>query len=271
MMEPCPKCSGPPVAIETATAAQSIELIVVCGCGVRWTMSGLTVEDALAVADDALRQSAWTGSTHAARGLFLELANRTDDAYQTYATALRCSGKFDRAFCYERRAAYEAHRGWLRNALYSLQEAVLADKRASGARVKTYMEALAKLEPHVPADRTARARELELPPGIGAKNELGEPLTDDVIEIERLVRSERWDDVVAALKALPPNHLVDAIGFASRAVDLAPRAAAIAIQEVVVHAYVIWASWSTSGAEGLARTAEVDRERGRLRGLQTDW
>ena len=73
---------------------------------------------------------------------------------------------------------------------------------------------------------------------------------------------------MTALKALPPNHLVDAIGFASRAADRAPRPAAIEIQELVVQAYMIWASWSTTGGEGTARNAEVDRERDRHRDLQ---
>lgn len=245
-------------------------MIVRCSCGVQWTIRKLTTSEALALADDVLRQSFWTGSTHAARGLFIELAGRADDAYEEYATALRCEGKFDRAFCHERRAAFEAHHGWLRNALHSLQEALAADRRASSARVAGYEATIAKLEPHVPPDRTARARELEIPPGFGAKNELGEPLTEDVIEIERLSRAERWADVITALRALPPDHLVDAIGFASRAADRAPRLDAIAIQELVVQAYVIWASWSTSGGEGMARTAEVERERGRLRDLQNE-
>jgi tetratricopeptide (TPR) repeat protein len=233
---------------------------------VYWTARGLNFQDALIECAWTLSQSHWRGATHAARGLLLEAQGDVDAAYEAYTTALQCDDKFDRAFCYERRAYYEAARGWLRNALYSLQEALLADKRASGARVQTYQAALAKLEPLTPPDRTARTRELEIPAGFRARNELGEPLADDVIEIERLIRAQRWADVVTAAKALEPQKLVDAIRYLSRAVDFAPNA--IALQELVVQAYEMWASWSTSGAEGISRTAEVERERARLRSLR---
>ena len=114
------------------------------------------------------------------------LAGRADDAYEEYATALRCKDTFDRAFCHERRAALEAQHGWLRNALHSLEEALAADRRASSARVAAYEATIANLEPHVPRERARVPASTELPSGFGAKNELGEPLTDDVIEIERL-------------------------------------------------------------------------------------
>lgn len=266
-MQRCPKCSNPPLVVETATAqAHSADLTFVCECGITWTAHGSSFEEALTECEWTLHHHRWRGATHAARGLFLELLGRVDEAYETYSTALACSDKFDRAFCFERRATYEAAHGWARNALFSMQQAIIADKKAGGARMKQYQDILAKIEPHVPPDRTPRARELELPPGFGAKNELGEPLTDDVIEIERLIRAERWDDVVKAAKALEPQKLVDAIGFLSRAVDRAPNA--VELQELVVQAYTIWASWSTSGAEGIARTAELDRERARLRSIR---
>ena len=257
--------------VETATAyEQRADLTFQCSCGVHWTAVGLTFADALTACEWTLEHNRMRGATHAARGLFLELLGRADEAYETYSTAIRCNDKFDRAFCHERQSAYEATHGWLRNALYSLQEALLADKRASSARVKAYEEALAKLEPHVPPDRTPRARELERPPGFGERNMYGEPLTEDVIGVLSLIRAERWDEVIAAAKALEPSRLLDVSGHLSRAVDSAPRPIAIALQELVVHAAVIWASWSTSGAEGMSRTAELDVERARLRDLQTD-
>lgn len=268
-MVQCPKCSGEPEVVETATAnAQTADLTLVCSCSVRWTVTGLSFDDALALCDHVLRQRYWVGATHAARGLFLEMLGRADEAYETYATAGRTDGKFDRAFCHERRAGYEAQHGWLRNALHSLHEALAADRRASGARVAMYESAIAGLAPIVPKDRSARDRELEIPAGFGAKNEFGHALTEDVIEVERLIRAERWTDAIAAAKALEPNHLIDAIGYMSRGVELAPRVHAIALQELVVLAYVIYASGSSSGGEGLARTADVERERARLRDLQ---
>lgn len=267
----CPKCSGEAERVESATAhVQTADLVLVCSCGVQWTQTGLSFEDALAVCDHALRQRYWVGATHAARGLFLELTGRADEAYETYAIAGRCDDKFDRAFCHERRAGYEAQHGWLRNALHSLQEALDADRRASGARVPMYEAAIAGLDPRVPNDRSRRDRELEIPAGFGAKNEYGHPLSDDVIEVERLIRAERWIDAIAAAKALEPYHLVDAIRYLSRATELAPREHAIALQELVVLAYVMNASWSSSGAEGIARSAEVERERQRLSDLQRD-
>lgn len=270
-MDACPKCSGAPEVVETATAhGETADLTLVCSCGIRWTITGLSYADALALCDDVARQRYWVGATHAARGLFLEMLGRADEAYETYALAGRCDGKFDRAFCHERRAGYEAQRGWLRNALHSLQEAVAADRRASGARVEMYEAAIAGLDPIVPKDRSRRDRELEIPAGVGAKNEFGHPLTEDVIGVERLIRAERWTDAIVAAKALEPNHLVDAIGYLTRATELAPREHAIAIQELVVLAYVMNASWSTSGGEGIARTAEVERARERLRDLQRD-
>ena len=284
----CPKCSSEPVAIETATVRideQRVDLVLRCSCSVHWSVTDLTVEAALATCVAATTRSAWVGASHAAYGLILEVSGKPDDAYERYATALRCNDTFDRAFCYERRAAHEAAHGWLRNALRSLRLAVTEDRRASGAREPAYRAAIAQLEDAMtaqgiwfaPPDRNVdhsrwlRECELELPPGLGARNEVGEPLADEVIEVERRVRAERWDDAVAQLQTLRASDVskfVDAIGFASRGAELAratgQRAAAIAMQALVVEAYVIWASWSTSGAEGMGRTADVERERARL-------
>ncbi|MBA3393908.1 MAG: hypothetical protein H0T89_14770 [Deltaproteobacteria bacterium] len=287
----CPKCSGDPVVIETATARPAerrADLVLRCSCGVQWTVTDLTLEAALDCCVAATTRTAWVGASHAARGMLLEVSGRADEAYEAYATALRCNDTFDRAFCHERRGAYEAAHGWLRNALRSMRLAVTEDRRASGLREGGYRAAIETLESAMtaqgiwfaPADRNLnnarwlRECELELPPGYGARNEVGQPLSDDVIEVERRVRAGRWDDAVAQLRALragAANKFIDAIGYASRGAELARatghREAALAMQALVVDAYVIWASGSTSGAEGMGRTADVERERQRLR----DW
>jgi hypothetical protein len=272
--------------VETATAhlePPSAELVVHCDCGRRRTLNGLSYAAALAVCDEAVRQRRWVGSTQAARGLFLELTGRTNEAYETYDVAGGCSDAFDRAFCHERRAAYELQQGWPRNALHSLRMARAADRRASGARESRYRDAIQSLEQQLTArgiwfaredtnTRWQRELELEFPPGFNARNEQGQPLSDPVIEVERRLRAEDWDGALAALRALGSYDLVDAIGYASRGVALARSAArldiAIAIQELVVNAHVIYASCSTSGGEGMARSADVKRERQRLKELQ---
>ncbi|MDQ3365907.1 MAG: hypothetical protein M3680_10810 [Myxococcota bacterium] len=95
-----------------------------------------------------------------------------------------------------------------------------------------------------------------------------------MIEVERRVRAGRWDEAIAHLRELrasDAHKFVDAIGYASRGAELARvaghREAALAMQALVIDAYVIWASWSTSGSEGIGRTAEVERQRQLLR----DW
>lgn len=286
----CPMCSCEPVAIEAATARPGAppvaDLVVRCDCNVQWMMVGLTIDRAIEGCRAAIKRSAWIGSSHAALGMLLDVAARDDEAYEEYDVAGRCNDVFDRAFCFERRSAYEARHGWLRNALRSMRMALTADRRASSAREAAYRDAIEALEREltargiwfVPADRNTNNKrwlrdcELELPPGFGARNELGEPLADDVIEIERLVRAERWDDAVAALRALAmtdSNKLIDAIGYASRGAERARAArhrdAAYALQEIVIQAYVVWASGASSGAEGMGRMGDVERERARLR------
>lgn len=285
----CPTCRGPAVAVETATAhlgnATTIDLTLRCERDDSWVLRELSVADAIRNTRDAIGQSARVGASHAAHGLLLELSQRADEAYVEYEVALGCADACDRAFCHERRASYEASRGWLRTALGSLRGALSADRAASGARETTYRQAIGALEREMtlrgidfpPPDRAThdkrwlRECEIERPPGFGMRNEIGQPLAADVIEIERLIRAERWDDAVAALEGLlrkDPSLLVDAIGFASRGAELARKAGrrdvALATQRLVVTAYEIWASWSTSGGEGIARTAEVERERARL-------
>ena len=286
----CPKCSGTPVAVETATVhldrePRQAELALRCGCGVRWTARELTVDTAIEGCRMAIVGNHWLGATHSALAMLLEVGGKSDEAYEEHGTALRCTDELDRAFSHERRGAYEARQGWLRNALSSFRRAL-----ASGGRDATSREAIAFLERELaargiefpPADRERgvawlRACELELPPGLGARNELGQPLAEDVIEIERLIRAERWDDAVAALRALAmvdANKFFDATGYARRGAELARSAgrrdAALALQALVIQAHVMWASWSTSGAEGMGRTADVELERERLRAWERE-
>jgi tetratricopeptide (TPR) repeat protein len=208
----------------------------------------------------------------------LEMSGHGGEAYEEHARALDCKDAFNRAFSHERRGAFEVRQGWLRNALESFRHALKEDRTRGAANEATYEQTIAWLERELRArgidpdetDRVAwaRARELEIPAGFGARNEWGEPLADDVIEVERLVRQERWADAVAALQALTAAKLVDAIGYASWGAKRARRAgdfaSAIAMQEIVVNAYRTYASWASSGGEGMSRMLDVDRERKKL-------
>lgn len=286
----CPKCSGAPVAIETATALLrepiAVELVLRCGCGVTWPVGDLPLADALELGRELATQQPQIGATQAALGMLLEVSGKPDEAYEQYVDALARSGVFDRAFCWEHRCAHEASHGWLRNALHSCRMALDNDRRASRVRVPNFEASIERLERALrehgiwfpPPDREAtngrwqRELVLERPPGVGERNELGLRLTADVIEVERLLRDARWDDAIAALQRLGSTDFVDAIGYAARGVDRAlameRRDVAIALQALVVQGYVIYASWSTSGAEGMMRTGDVDRERERLRELE---
>jgi hypothetical protein len=286
----CPKCSGEPVVIETMTAklegtTATFWLSLRCSCSVTWQESDRTYAQALDDVTCALSQNKFAGTTRVAHALLLELGGKVDDAYAEYAAALRCSDAVNRAYCHERRAAYELASGWMRTGLASMRAALRQDAREGGTNKDRYRAACEYLENDLAAkgirvpsrDRDEhdhawqRACELEQPPGFGALNEVGQPLSAAVIEIERLLREKQWHEAVAAMKALDASNKVDAIAYASRGVDqmlsAGDRKAAIEMQSLVVEAYVIYASWSTSGGEGLARTAEVDRERARLRSL----
>lgn len=160
------------------------------------------------------------GVARANLGKSLELAHRGDEAYGQHAIALECDDDFDRAFSHERIGAYQARHGWFRNALMSMRAALRDDEKRGGARQAPYTEGIEWIEQQLraagiepPRDREhelnrawQRACELELPPGFLAKNELGEPLTDDVIEVERLARAERWSDVAAQLAKLRADN-----------------------------------------------------------------
>jgi hypothetical protein len=256
-----------------------------CSCSVTWQVAGRTLADALDDVRCALGKNSRAGTSRVAHALLLELQGKVDEAYAEYAAALRCSDVVNRAYCHERHAAYELHRGWKRTGLSSMRAALRQDAREGGTHKERYEAACVLLE-HELADhhvdvpsrdrdehdsKWQRACELERPAGFGVLNEWGQPLSDAVIEVEKLLREKRWSDAVGAMKALDASNMVDAIGFASRGVDqmlsAGERKAAIEMQELVVDAYVIYASWSSSGGEGLARTAEVDRERQRLRAL----
>src|SRR5262249_41667826 len=150
--------------------------------------------------------------------LLLELAGKVEDAYHEYAAALRCTDNPAREHCHERRAAFEIQRGWLRTALRSLRAANKQD-------ACEYLERELATQgiPIVAAvdDDTIwwqRACELERPAGFGDLDERGQPLADEVIEVERLLRAMKWDDAVHAMRMLQGTKLVDAIPYASRGV-----------------------------------------------------
>jgi tetratricopeptide (TPR) repeat protein len=231
------------------------------------------------------RRPGW-GVARANLGNALEIAHRSDEAYDEHARALGCADDFDRAFSHERRGAYEARSGWLRNALRSFRAAVREDHKRGGKREATYREAMAFLEQQMhaagvepaPADRDEtdarwlRECELELPAGLGDRNEWGELLADEVVEVERLVRAERWADAVRQLEKLhdtDAGKLWDAVGYAERGADLAQRSGrrdeAIAMMRLVVEGYRAHASWSTSGGEGMERMATLDEKTAKLR------
>ena len=274
-MAACPTCSAKPTEVLTTTAriegdSARFDLTLACTCTAHWQETDLSHADALAIVEHALTQSPWVGTTRVSHALLLELAGKVDDAYQEYAAALRCTDEFGRAHCHERRAAYEIQRGWLRTALRSLRAAKLKDACEYLER-----ELTAKNIPFVREGDDAawwqRACELEQPPGFGDLDETGKPLSDDVIEVERLLRAGKWDDAVHAMRLLQGTKLVDAIRYASRGVtDMLNdncRAQAVAMQWLVVEAYEIYASWSTSGGEGMSRMIDVERERERLKSL----
>jgi tetratricopeptide (TPR) repeat protein len=241
-----------------------------------------TLERAIDHLRSALKRRPHWGVARANLGKALELAHRPDEAYEQFVTALGCDDDFDRAFCHERIGAYQARHGWLRNALGSLRAALREDEKRGGARRTPYLEAIAWIEQQlraagiepIPAEHKAtaawrRACELEIPAGFLARDELGRPLSDDVIEVERLVRAERWADAVAQLEKLSASGRFDAVGYAeegaSRARAAGHRAEAIALMRLVVDAYRYYASGATSGGEGMARMADVERAEQRLR------
>jgi tetratricopeptide (TPR) repeat protein len=263
----------------------TFDLSLRCSCSVQWQEKAVSHAHALDDAETAIRHQKWLGTTRVARALLFELAGRVDDAYAEYAAALRCNDVFGRAYCHERRGAYELHRGWTRTGLRSMRAALRQDAREGGAHQERYRAACEHLEreltakhvPFPPADREEhdkawpRACELEQPAGFGVLNEWGEPLADAVIEVERRLRAKEWREAVVAFQALDAQNMVDAIGFGSRGVDqmisAGERESAIELQSLVVDAYVIYASWSTSGGEGLARTSDVERERAKLKSI----
>ena len=207
----------------------------------------------------------------------LERSGQSDEAYQEHDAALACEGTHDRAFSHERRGAYEARRGWWRNALRSLRRARRDDSRCGGARVAQYDEALAWVASQlaaqsiaVPADTEsaawARACELEVPPEVALK---GHPA--EVIAVETLVRAERFDEALAALRALRAAEVwrfVDATGVMEQAADRARASGhkrqAIALLELKEEAHRIDASAAGAAGEAYGRLGDAERTRERI-------
>jgi hypothetical protein len=110
-----------------------------------------------------------------------------------------------------------------------------------------------------------------MPPERTLRTASGAPMPAEVVAVEKLVREERYDEAIAALRALRVQNVwqfVDAIGIADRAAELArasgARQQAIQLLELVLEAKEIDASAATSGSEGLGRLHEVEVTRERL-------
>lgn len=116
---------------------------------------------------------------------------------------------------------------------------------------------------------TPRSSQLNrLSQGDVAKNELSQPPREEVIEVERLARAERWDDLLCQLDTLgkkDPNQLFDSVGSIERGAERAHETGcseqALALLKFAEKAYAIYASGATSGGEGIARMADVERVR----------
>ena len=287
----CPRCSGPPAVVDSLTAwveetSARFDLVARCSCSVHWSENGLSYPAALACVTTALAWSRRVGSTRVCHALLLELAGRVDAAYLEYEQALLCSTAINRAHCHERRAAYEIQQGWVRSALRSLRAARARDSDEGGTQQERYRASCEVLERTLTAsgisfatesqdetDRAwRRACDHERPPGFGTVDWQGLPLQDDVLEVERHVRAQRWGAAVAAMNALGAEQKVDALPLAVRGVDEMVEAGAHhearALQGLVVAAYEVLASWSSSAAEGTARMVEVERERQKLTRLE---
>ncbi|MFT3840454.1 MAG: hypothetical protein QM723_25925 [Myxococcaceae bacterium] len=223
---------------------------------------------------------------HANLGHALEAAQKSDEAYEQHGLALRTQDTFDRAFSYERRGAFEARQGWLRNALCSFRAAYDTEKARNGARLSTYAETLAwvskvldtagiSVPPPEWEERDSRWQrdcELEIPPGFQQRNAWGEPLAEETIQVELLLRAKRWDDAVKQLEKLRANHynhFFDAVGFSEKGAKLARDAgakdAARKLLELTLEAYQWYAAGATSGGEGMERMIDVDRLQAELK------
>jgi hypothetical protein len=165
----------------------------------------------------------------------------------------------------------------VRSAWRSFTAANEADQKGGGRRAQTYREALQWLEAPLKAlgarvPPSERDCELERPAGFEAFDWRGDPLADDVVEVERLLRSQRWSDAVMQLEQLRAkswDHMFEAVRFAEPGARLARAAGASdegrAMLELVLNAYEWFASGASSGAEGLGRMVEVERVRGELK------
>ena len=234
-------------------------------------------ERALAHADHAVTSRNSWGDAHLNRGRILELLHRSDEAYKEHEAALGCAGDHDAAFAHERRGAYEARQGWLRNSLASFQHALAADASRGGARASTYQEAMKWLESQLrakgvePPDDFAsaaweRACELEIPPERTLFTPTGAALDPELIAIEKLVRQDRFDEALAALALLRAKDswlLVDALPITLRAADwarhLGAKQQAVELLRFAVDGCRVFASGASSGAEGLGRMHDVEQ------------
>jgi tetratricopeptide (TPR) repeat protein len=245
-----------------------------------WKAKPDTNEQAIERLNKAISLRSQWALPHANLGHALEAAGRSAEAYEQHGLALATQDSFDRAFSYERRGAFETRQGWLRNAITSFRAALETEERNQGGRVKTYQEtvdwlhkALTTAGVDVPPGefeerdpRWQREREYEIPPGFQARNEYGEPLAEETLEVERLIRAQRWDDAVnqlEKLKTIHDNKFFDAMGFAERgsrlARDAGAKEAGRKLLQLCLEGHQWYASGASSGSEGMGRMYDVDR------------
>lgn len=92
------------------------------------------------------------------------------------------------------------------------------------------------------------------------------PPTGPLVELEALAGAKRYDELIEVLEALSkrdPALLVDAIGIAEAAGHQARSELryrpALSLFRLALLGYQVYASWATSGGEGVARMADVER------------
>ncbi len=149
----------------------------------------------------------------------------------------------------------------------------------AGERKAEYAEAIQRLETELAArkvwfplkpsqaneKRWSRDRFLEMPPELVLRSMTGSPLPPELIEVERLVRAERFSDAARAMERISDdgNQLMDGIGIAERGANVAWERgepdAAIALLRLAKLGYQAYASGATSGAEGMGRMVDVER------------
>ena len=230
------------------------------------------------------------GVAHLNYATALEASGALDDAYVEYGHALAAPDAHDIALAHARRAAIEYRRGWLRSAHASTRRAVFREERAPRGRLELWRVDEAKIESEVKGPFPSRAAERAW-------------IAQEMAGVDGMQRARAWLDwamaceeevtpagplavletalrardtaaavlELAALRARDVGLIVDAIGllerYGERAAREDRRADAKELLRFALEGYEIFASWSTSGAEGMGRMVDVHRLRERLSSL----